>query len=423
MKKIISLLIIMALVSTVFIGCGGSNGNSGTTVSSTSTQPAGETAAAPAEAETSAGGLDGIDTVKIGVLIYDSTDSEVVAFKNYYEGYIAKNFPVEFIYSESIATAEEEIGAIENFINLKCKGIISLSDQDRVASIKLCEDAQVYYAIAAGTLDDAQYEELKGYQYYVGSIGPSLANEELVGYEMAKHYLDAGHKNFLIYAGGYPYVGMHKSRTDGFVKAFEEAGVTYTPGANGAIGTFSGDGFTIDTIDGFPDDAGAFWGTVGQKVGSPNLEVVLTAALGVEFFGTAIAQTNPEIKMGTVASFTDAYAQAFNANPPQVEYLAGKFAASIGPIFAAVFNAATGNIDSVRDNGSAFRLDQGYWYAVGAEQYNSYSNLANSTEAPAYTADDLKQYIKLTNPGTDFAAFKTFVEAYTYDEIQANHAQ
>ena len=239
---------------------------------------------------------------------------------------------------------------------------------------------------------------------------------------MAKYYLEQGVKNFLVYAGGYPFVDMHKMRTDGFIRAFEEFGITYTPGDNGNFGTFAGEGYTIDTISGFPDEAGAFWGTVGQKVGAPGVEVVISAALGVEFFGTSIAQINPAIKLGTVASFTDAYKEAINADVPQLDYLAGKFASSIGPIFIAMLNAVTGNIESVREDGNAFRINQGYWNAVGKDQFNELYEVANSSVAPAYTADDLSQYFQLVNDSTTYADFKAFVEAYRYEDIVKLHA-
>ncbi len=366
-------------------------------------------------------GIDDMDKVKIGVLIYDSTDSEVVAFKNYYTQYLAKQYPVEFIYSDSITTAEEEIAAIENFVNLKVKGIVSFSDQDRVASIKLCEEAQIYYAIGAGTLSDDKYNELKGYKYYVGSVGPTLANEKKVGYEMAKYYLESGATNFLVYAGGYPFVEMHRERTEGMIQAFEEVGIIYTPGDNGTFGKLEGAGYTINTISGFPDEAGAFWGTVGQKVAEQNLEVVLTSCLGVEFFGAAISQINPNIKLATVASFTESYTAAFNASPAQVDYLAGKYGSSIGPIFAALFNCVTGNADVTRDNGNAFNLSQDYWVAIGTEQYNKMSDIANSTENPAYAKADLDKYIKLINENTTFEEFKKFTEASSFEDIEAMH--
>lgn len=354
---------------------------------------------------------------KIGVQIYDATDSEVVAFKRYYTDYIEDNYNVEFLFSETIETAEEERTSAENFINQGVEAIISFSDQDRMAIIKMAEDAKVYYAVGAGTLDDEQFDEVKDNEYYLGSIGPSLVEEEEVGYEMAKYYIEDGYTNFLIYTGGYPFVDMHKMRTDGMIRAFEEVGVTYHAREDGQIGDFESDEYTIHTIDGFPDDSGAFFGTAGELVNDPDLEVVLTAALGLEFFGTPIAQSGADLRMGTVASFTEAYSDGFEAD--QVDYLAGKFASSIGPVFAAVYNAINGDAEVVQNNGEAFRIDQGYWVATDKDQFSEMYQLSNSVENPAYTKELLDTIIAEFNEETDFQNFESFVKNYSFSEIQS----
>lgn len=354
---------------------------------------------------------------KIGVQIYDATDSEVVAFKRYYTDYIADNYNVEFLFSETIETAEAERTSAENFINQGVEAIISFSDQDRLAMIKMADEANVYYAVGAGTLEDEQFEEVKDYEYYIGSIGPSLVEEEEVGYEMAKYYIENGHKNYLLYTGGYPFVDMHKMRTDGIIRAFEEVGVTYNAQEDGQIGNFESDEYTINTIDGFPDDSGAFFGTAGELVNDQNLEVVITAALGLEFFGTPIAQSGADLKMGTVASFTEAYHDGFEAD--QVDYLAGKFASSIGPIFAAVYNAMNGDTDVIKNNGEAFRIDQGYWVATDKNQFNEMYQLSNSVEDPAYTKELLDTVIAEFNEDTDYENFESFVKNYSFNDIQA----
>ena len=46
---------------------------------------------------------------KIGVAVYDVTDDEVIAFRDYLTGYIQECFPeVEFYYSYAIRSAKEE---------------------------------------------------------------------------------------------------------------------------------------------------------------------------------------------------------------------------------------------------------------------------------------------------------------------------
>ena len=55
-------------------------------------------------------------SVKIGVLVADATGAEALAFRAYYEKYIAGAYDVEFIYSEELNTADGEKNAIDNFI-------------------------------------------------------------------------------------------------------------------------------------------------------------------------------------------------------------------------------------------------------------------------------------------------------------------
>lgn len=364
--------------------------------------------------ETTEETVEETESYSIGVQIHDATDSEIIAFKDYYENYIADEYNVEFLFSGTIATAEEERTSAENFINQGVDAIISFSDSDRESIISMTEDAGVYYAVAAGTATDELYAEVQDNEYYVGSIGPSLEEEEQVGYDMARHFIDEGYTNFLIYGGGYDFVDMHKMRTDGMIRALEEEGVVYTDD-NGSLGTFESDTFTINTMSGFPDDSGAFFGTVSERSGEEGLEVILTAALGVEFFGTSLAQSDTDIKMGTVASFNDVYNEAFNAG--QVDYLAGKFSSSIGPIFAATHNAVLGNTEVIEDDGNAFRIDQGYWIADNLELFNEMYELSNDTENPAYNKDLLDEIIMHYNDELTYEAFESFVQQYSYDDI------
>lgn len=399
--KKLGLFLMVLVLSLVLVACG----EEGTESDTGQNSPTGDS---QAEFES--------ESYKIGVQIHDATDSEIVAFKNYYEDYIQENYNVEFLFSGTIATAEEERSSAENFINQGVKAIISFSDSDRASIIQMTEEAGVYYAVGAGTLSDELYEEVKDNEFYIGSIGPSLEDEEQVGYDMAQHYINQGYTNFLVYAGGYDFVDMHKMRTNGMIRAFEEAGVAYTPDEGGSLGTFESDEFSISTLSGFPDDSGAFFGSVSELVGNPDLEVIVSAALGVEFFGTSLAQADHDIKMGSVASFNEAYYSAFNAN--QIDYLAGKFASSIGPVFAAVHNAVIGDVAVIRDNNQAFRLDQGYWIADGLERFNEMYEVSNDTENPAYNKELLDGIISKFNESTTFDSFEQFVSQYSYDEIK-----
>ncbi len=364
--------------------------------------------------------------VKIGVLVSDATSSEALAFRAYYTEYIAKAYDVEFIYSDELTDAAGEKSAIDNFIVNNCKAVISLSSFDRPAQIDQCDAAGIYYAVATGTLTDEQYEEYKDYEFYVGAIGPSMDIEFQAGYDMAAYYLNQGMTKFGMFGGGVPYyVDMHIYRAAGMLSAMVEfggEGANYkgadNPGA--IIGQIYADG-GIDTgmignielaayVGGY-DFNDAWFGKLAQMVGTEGIEAILTVGSGVDVLGGFIADSN--VKLATVDSFTTAMGEAMDSGI--LDYVAGKFAASIGPIFAATLDAVNGS--PIRDNdGNALALGQGYWVATNSEQFKQFSAVDSSMTDPAYTKEILDEY---AGEGVSYDDFAKFVSQYSFDEIVA----
>ncbi len=398
MKKFWALLLTVAMAVSMLVGCGGGNG-------------------------TEAGGIDTSKTVKIGVLISDATSAEALAFQNYYKEYIGKQYNVELIYSDVLVDAAGEKSAIDTMITNNCKAIISFSSFDRAAQIQQCQDACVYYAIATGTLTNEEYETYKAYEYYVGAIGPSLDVEFQTGYDMAKHYLDQGKTNFAIFGGAIPYyTEMHIYRAAGMLTAMVEAGgegANYkgATDAGAIIGQIFADGgvevTSIGNINivgyvGGYDMTDAWWGSVGQMTATPDLEVILAVGNGSDFFGTGIANT--DIEIASVDAYAADYKTAMEGDA--LHYLAGKFSASIGPIFIATYRAALG--DPVRtEDGYALALSQGYWIATSADEFNTYYSVDSSVEDPAYTKEVLDTLLTAS-----YDEFAEFVGKYSFEEIQ-----
>lgn len=397
------MLLCFTLVLGILAGCG-SNGGDG---------------------QGSAGGqLDTSKTIKIGVLVSDTTSAEALAFQNYYRNYIASNFNVELVYSNELTDAAGEASAIDTFITNNCKAVISLSSFDRMAQLEQCSKAKVYYAVATGTLTDEEYESVKTNEYYVGAIGPSLDVEFQAGYDMAKYYLDQGMTNFAIFGGALPYyTDMHIYRVAGMLTAMVEAGgdgANYqgATDAGGIIGniysTASVSTGSIGSINilgyvGGYDMDDAWWASCGQMAQTDGLEVLLAVGNGSDFFGAMIQGTN--VKIASVDAYASAYGDAMAAGT--LDYLAGKFSASIGPIFAATYSAALGA--PIRDaEGNALALDQGYWIATSSDQFNEYYAVDSSVESPAYTAEMLQGLL-----GSDYAAFADFVSKYSFEDISA----
>lgn len=369
------------------------------------------------------GAEDKPQTIKIGVLVSDATTAEALAFRNYYTNYIQKEYNVEFIYSDELVDAAGEMTAIENFITNNCKGVISFSSFDRAAQIEKSNSAQVYYAVATGTLTEEEYETYKSYEYYVGAIGPSLDVEFTTGYEMAKHYLEQGKVNFGIFGGAIPYyTDMHIYRAAGMLLAMVEYG---GEGANykGAtvkeaiIGQIYADGgITLESIGnvnivgyvGGYDMDDAWFGKCAELANTPNLEVILAVGNGSDFFGTMVTESG--VKVASVDAYAESYKDAMEAG--MLDYVAGKFSASIGPIFIATYRATTGN--PIRDeNGNALALSQGYWIATSADQFNEYYSVDSSVESPAYTKAILDTLLD-----ADYGDFEKFVSSFDFESIK-----
>lgn len=402
MKKILSLALCMMLV----LGMVGCAGNKDTVASG------------------DGNGLDMSKKVKMGVLVSDATTAESLAFRAYFTEYIQKQYNVEFVYSDELVDAAGEKSAIDTFITNNCKAVISFSSFDRPAQLEQCAAANVYYAVATGTLTAEEYEKYKTNEYYVGAIGPSLDVEFEAGYNMAKHYLDAGNKNFAIFGGALPYyTDMHIYRVAGMLTAMVDAageGASYQDAttkeeiigkiyAEGSITTGAiGDVQVLGYVGGYDMDE-AWFAKCAEMVHTEGLEVVLAVGNGSDFFGTATQGT--EVKIASVDAYATSYGEAMSAG--MLDYLAGKFSASIGPIFAATYSAVLGA--PIRtEEGHALALAQGYWVATSAEEFDKYYALDSSLEAPAYDKAKLDRII-----GADYKTFEDFVGAYTFEEIEA----
>lgn len=425
-KRLLSIMLCTAMIGTmtVFAGCG--NNDEAEDNRKTETNEKGNDISS--DEKTVDVDTYGVDkTATIGVLVSDASTAEALGFRAYYEDYLASQYDVKFNYSDELQNAEEEVSAIENFISQGCQAVISFSSFDRPGQIELCESAKIYYAVATGVLTDEEYETYKGYEYYVGSIGPDLHTEYVTGYDMTKKYIDENNTNFLIFGGAVAFgTEMHVYRVAGMLAAMCEAdtsGATTYDGETTEEGIvskitgnvdpslLSGDMFTIDYIQGYDMDD-AWFGKIAEKMGTPGLQVVLAVGNGADFFGTAAQGT--DIKIATVDSYSEALGTAMEAG--QVDYLAGKFAPSVGPIFIATLNAING-APLKTEEGNAFSIGQGYWVATDYAKFQEYYEAGSSTTEPVYTKEILDKYLVTADNAVDYSGFENFVWAYTFEQI------
>ena len=386
MKKILAMLLALVMVLAL-AACGSS-----APAASDAPAAAGEAPAA-----------DSGKTVKIGVLVSDVSGEEALGFRAYYEDYIAKNYNVTFTYTEQLADAAAEKSAIEKFAAQGYDAILSLSSADRATQIETAAANKLYYAVVSGMLDDAQFEQYKGNEYFVGQIGPSMDTEFEAGYAMGKHFADQGVKTVGIYGAFIPNP-MHVYRTAGVLAGL---GCTYGGASDkdGIAGQLFGDqGVDMSKVacanvqvigyfQGFGDTTfDELFGIVGQAP-----DAFLSVGMATTFFAEAL--NGAHIPYADIDSFTSG--NAANMKDGSLVYLAGKYSSSIGPIFAATLNAIKGN--PVRDeNGNAISLSQNYLVATDSAAFDSIFN-GDKGDNPIFNKEALDKVIGKVSY-SDFAA-------------------
>ncbi len=349
------------------------------------------------------------ETVKIGVLVADVSGDEAVGFKNYYTEYVAKEYDVEFIYSPALEDNAAAKTQVETFIGQNCKAVIDMADKDRAGLAKYCNDNEVYYAIASGMMSDEDWENCKSYEYFVGQVGPSMETEYQAGLAMGEYYKNTKNVSKVAIYGAFTPNPMHLYRLAGVLTGL---GDTYDgASAQGIVGAVFGGGAQVDPskiagdvaveyFAGFTDTSGDELDTILTK----NVDAVISVGMATTFFTAKLNEKG--VPFSDIDSFTTANGTAMNTG--KLEYLAGKYSSSIGPVFAAIMSAINGA--PIRDNGNAISISQGYWVATSYEEFQRFQS-ADSVSAPIFNKTELDKLIGTTEAPVSLETFKAAVEA------------
>jgi hypothetical protein len=300
---------------------------------------------------------------------------------------------VEFSYTEQLADAAAEKAAIEKFAAQGYDAIISFSASDRATQLQTCIDNGLYYAVASGMLDDAQYEQFKTSEYFVGQIGPSMDTEYEVGYAMGKYFADQGAKKIAMYGAFIPNP-MHVFRAAGVLAGI---GATYGGASekDAIVGQiFADQGIDLKKVESKGVELAGYF----QGFGDTTFDE-LFACIGAQpdaFLSVGMATTfftqnlnDAGIAFSDIDSFTSANGEAMADG--KLVYLAGKYSSSIGPVFAAVLNAVNGT--PVRDDeGNAISLSQDYLVATDADSFQKYA-AADQGDSPIFSKEVLDTII------------------------------
>ena len=361
----------------------------------------------------------------IAVLVYDRTDEEVLSFKRYLEEYIAKEFDVEFLYSDSISTPEEALDFISSAADYGAEGVMSFNSYDLKSEVELCADKGIYFMMASGTVSEPAFEAVADNEAFLGVVGPGNDFEYKAGADMAEHALAAAEEKqhqFFIMSGG-AAIGneMHRLRTIGAIDKLAEAyGVKFDKASEDIARTeeplvVESEDLKICVCPGYPTMDGMDE-TVKEAFTEGGYDVVLGALPVTKFMDLFEGAY-----VGTVDCYSESNLILFNSG--RLNYVSGKYSSIIGPSFAAMYNAVTGHAEEFRDDGRAFRICQGFWSSDSREDYEEKYSLASSIEKVAYNYEDLQKVMAEYTPGATLEDLRKLAEAYTYEDAVARRAE
>ncbi len=405
MKKFFAFVLTAALLLSLLTGCGP------------------RTTDDIAERDQNTAEASGLEIHKIGVATYNIKDAQVMMFKDYLDNYIKQCFSdVTFLYSDSISGSEE----MEDFLALcaeqGAEGVMIFGSIDLVREVEFCAEHGMYVIRPSGTSSDEDFEAVADNPYFVGEIGPGAQKEYEAAEAMTRAMAAEGNSYVILSSGASTGNEMHRLRTLAILEALQEVhGVTFSQSCEElAVVAEPTDveaiGLRLTIVPGYLEEEENRL-AASEIISSGEYTTVLSA---VPVTSLMEALNSVTVECGVIDCFSeDNY---FGFKKGKIGYVAGKYQSEIGPGFAALYNAITGNGDIYRVDGKAFRLEQGFWTAETDAEYDSKFALASGAAVNAYNYEDLYSVIKSYTPEADFEAFRELTESYSYDDCLARRS-
>ncbi|MBR2832319.1 MAG: hypothetical protein IKE57_05275 [Oscillospiraceae bacterium] len=355
---------------------------------------------------------------RIGVIVYNTGDEEVIGFREYLQGYIESNFEmVKFLYSDSIQTEEQELEFIQQACDQGAEGFLSFLSRDLAAEVALCEKNQAYYLLASGVVSDEDFDAVADNPWFLGMFGPGRPFEFQAGADMARYFLreKTGNRYFIL-SGGAPLGNeMHYQRTLGILDTLSAAyGVDFPQSRTDLAKTEEPVTLALDKL------------AVTICPGYVNREEYAAAAKDAFAAGTydAVLAVLPPAEMASVIGKTPlGVVDSYNTRNLQLsadgvlKFVVGKYSSLVGPAFALMLNAVTGHAAEFREKGRAIQVTQGFWTSDSEEDYLEKYALSISANMIAYNFEDLSRVICIYNPDANLNELVALAEACSYQAV------
>lgn len=373
-----------------------SNDNSGNT--STESTAAGTDTADNADTATSGYAKDKsypAETVKIGLEIYDVTDAQFLAVQDFYNT-MSEAYNVEFMYSESIDSAESEMKFVENCAAAGCKAVIGMYNISEGEVVQKCVDLGMYYW---GGADKASiYDKFKTNDLYLGAYDNGESDYE-AGYAMAQTLIEQGCKKLVYVSGGDEFgVDMFINRRDGFYAAAEEGGAEIVKKVAGWPGTDAFTAAQTEVCDMDFDGIGCSF----------------TAAVWFQPLAN-VGKLDGSVKIATIGVVDDTYKDLADAGIVSclVYDCEEVMFCSALPM---ILNAVAGHSEVVRNaDGTAANYTVPRWIIKDGDTYDKIYDKHVTNGEFYVTADDIANMIVDLNPDATYDQFTEFYGSKTLE--------
>ena len=387
-KRFLSLALVLAMCAALLAGCGGSSGGSNNS--------AGTAASSGGSADTTSSTLDKsfpAEKMKIGVEVFDTTDLTVIGYSEYFK-YLEKFFNVEFMISESVSSAEEELAFIESCHSAGCVGYIGGYNVGMATCVEKVTEYGMYYWGCERGLD----EQFKDNPYYLGGfsayategVDDSKGGDYAIGYALAKTLADQGASHVIYCSGGSSMgIPMFVDRLAGFkdgIAAVQAEGSTIQWDEN------------ADTIEGWPgtDD---FAAAQSNAISKDIYDAVACSFSGFEIWAQPLTDAGKaeNMKLAGVGSVSDSLLELFDTGMISlVIYEVPEIVFS--QAFPMILNAATGHADVIKGDVGYMDCKIHRWMITTPEDYNAIYDFHEEQHGYYVTPDQIATLMVELNP-------------------------
>ena len=370
MKKLISVVLVLALSMSLLAGC------------TSDTKPP-----------------EGDGKYKVGVILYGNQDAlggRIYSLLN--DAAEALECEITFALGDYDTTAQ--LTAAENLIAAGVDGIICLPLAETASQriSQLCQKEKVYLGLLLRTMSDESIDtEVRANPYFVGNIlGDDIGNAKELTRIMIQEYQC---KNLCMYYA--PEGTSMALRNDGMRQALTEFGGVQLSEATAP--SDSNMAPVAGTMQNFVNTNASFQGIVSACASS---------GIG-ETIGATLQSMNVEgAKYGCFDTF-DGMKEVFESG--YLGVVCGGQAPACVYLFSMLYNAMDGH--KMTETGEELLMT--YMFIRSAEEAQNFLDYIDNPEVAIYTADELKNMTVRHNPDFTWEKLQKVMSEYTYENIMS----